>query len=126
MDHDHPERYQGHQVSGAGAEQSSMTHGLRGYWNGCKCFLCRLEWANYTTMRRRERHGLTTVPAERSRQLLLQFDTAKEASTATGVSYALCTRIRRLAVKTVRKSIEARILAIAERKGHAISRGKVA
>lgn len=77
---------------------------LRSFWRGCRCPKCKRAHADYCRDKYRAKNGLTRVPASRSRQLLLQFESVKEAATVTGIPHVTCWRIINGLVKSIKRT----------------------
>jgi hypothetical protein len=90
-----------------------MNHGLRSYWNGsCSCILCRSANADYHRERylARAKGESNLVPITRAKQLLLSFESNKDASRALGINRSTIVRIMHGKVKKIRRSTEQKIL----------------
>jgi hypothetical protein len=89
-----------------------MNHGLRSFWRGCRCFICRVAYSDYA---RDYYHGRTRgrsnlVPIRRARQLLLTFDSSEDAARVLKMSQPTIWRIINKKVKYIRRETEKRIL----------------
>lgn len=89
-----------------------MSHGLRSYWNGCRCFPCRVAYSAYWRAghlaRARGEHGL--IPAKRARQLLLKFENSLNASRVVDLNQSTIHRILSKKTKKIRRETERKIL----------------
>lgn len=89
-----------------------MKHDLLSYRRGCRCIECRSAFSAYQQRYRMEKAKgeLHRVSIDRSRQLLLTFESSADASRVTKVSQATCYRIINKQVKKIRRETEAKIL----------------
>lgn len=87
-----------------------MIHGLRSYWNGCRCTSCREANARYFRLYRFSKPRDYYVPVKRAQQLLLNFEDATDAARVLGISRSTAWTIRSGKVRKIRRSTEERIL----------------
>lgn len=90
-----------------------MIHGLRSYWNGCRCDRCKSANAHYFRIRRFNEPRDYYVPIRRAQQLLLQFEDAADAARVLKISRITAWSIRSGSVKKIRRSTEQKILKLA-------------
>ena len=88
-----------------------MTHGLRGYWNGCRCQVCKDANAAYSRRYHFGKRKDPYVPVKRARQLLLTFENSYDAARMTQVGQATIYRILSGQTRKIRRSTEIKILA---------------
>lgn len=89
-------------------------HGLRAWWRGCKCPVCRSAWSKYNYQRQRARKNgsYVLVSAKRAQEHLEKFESVWKLSKVSGINRSTLERIRDGVRHQIRPETEKKVLAL--------------